>query len=110
MRQFNSTADYATIPLREKHIYYVILVIHMQKESLVVRKVDKRVYRKFRQKAFEEETNIGDAVTEAMRYWLEAKQKIKRANVKNLLKLKSLIKVGKRVRWSQQIDEVLYGR
>lgn len=80
-----------------------------QKDTLVVRRVNKHVYRRFKQKALEEETNIGEAVTEAMEYWLEAKQIKKKIDIKNLLKLNGLIKIGKQVRWSEQVDEILYG-
>jgi len=81
----------------------------MNEEILVVRKVNRNVYKKFKQIATEEETSIGTAVTEAMKYWLEAKQKKKKPNPKNLLKLNGIIKAGKKVRWSEQIDEILYG-
>lgn len=76
---------------------------------MVVRKVDKRVYRRFKQKALEEDTNIGDALTEALEEWLERKQNKKRPNIKELLKANGFIKTGRRVRWSKQIDEALYG-
>jgi len=78
-------------------------------DTLVVRKVNKRVYKRFRQKALEEDTNIGEAVTEAMEYWLDVKQKKKKNDVKNLLKLNGIIKTAKKVNWSNQIDKTLYG-
>lgn len=81
----------------------------MQKEMIVVRKVDRGVYKRFRQKALEEETTVGEAVTEAMKCWLEEKQKKNRIRIKNLLKLDGFIKVGRWVKWSEQVDDALYG-
>jgi hypothetical protein len=49
-----------------------------QKGILVIRNSDKKVYRRFRQKAVEEDINVGKAITEAMEYWLEAKQNKKK--------------------------------
>lgn len=80
-----------------------------QKDTIVVRKVNKRVYKRFKQKALEEETNIGEAVTEAMEHWLEEKRIEEKIDIKNILKLNGLIKTGKKVRWSEQIDQTLYG-
>jgi len=76
---------------------------------LVVRKVRKDVYKKFKQKALEEDENVGEALTEAMQYWMKAKRKKEKINVANLLKLNGIVKAGKRVRWSEQVDEILYG-
>jgi hypothetical protein len=83
--------------------------MQIEENTLVVRRVNRRVYKRFRQKALDEETNMGEAVTEAMEYWIEAKQRKKRINVKNLLKLNALIKTGKKVNWSTDIDKILYG-
>ena len=76
---------------------------------LVVRKVNKAVYRRFRQKALKKNINVGTAVTEAMETWLKEKDEKETINPKALLKLKGIIKIGKKVRWSEQIDEILYG-
>lgn len=81
----------------------------MQDQILVIRKVNRGVYKRFRQKALEEESSVGDAVTEAMRCWLEEKKKGGKAGIKTLPRLNGIVKAGKRVRWSEQIDDVLYG-
>jgi hypothetical protein len=80
-----------------------------QKSILVIRNSDKKVYRRFRQKAVEEDINVGKAITEAMEYWLEAKQNKKKTNISGIRKLNGIIKAGKKVRWSEQVDEILYG-
>ena len=92
------------------YLYFVIHVILMENETLVVRKVNKKVYKRFRAKALEEDASIGEAITEAMQVWLGVKQKKKKKpDPKNLLKLNGIIKAGKKVRWSEEIDSTLYG-
>lgn len=81
----------------------------MESETVVIRKVNKSVYRRFKEKAVEADTTMGDAVTEALSYWLEQKQKRKNPDPKLLLKLKGIIKTKKPVRWSEEIDQTLYG-
>ena len=76
---------------------------------MVVRRVNKRVYREFKRKTVEENTSIGKAITDAMLYWLKMKNEVRKSNPKGLLKLNGIIKAGKHVRWSEEIDEVLYG-
>ena len=80
----------------------------MQKEILVVRKVDPRIYRKFRQRALKESMNVGRAITEAMEFWMNEKEKIGKHNIKTLLKLNGIIKTKRAVQWSQEIDKILY--
>lgn len=80
-----------------------------EKDVLVVRKVNKRVYKRFKKVALDEETNLGEAVTEALEHWIEEKQKKKKIDVKNLLKLNGLVKTSKKVSWSAEIDRTLYG-
>ena len=45
----------------------------MAGETVVVRNTNKRIYRRFRQMAIEEDMNVGEALTEAMGYWLSLK-------------------------------------
>ena len=79
------------------------------KTTIAVRDVDEETFRKFRAMTVEEKMKLGDAVTMAMKNLLEEEREKKRPDPKNLLKIKP-IKVGKKkVRWSEEIDEVLYG-
>ena len=79
------------------------------KTTIAVRDVDEETFRKFRAMTDEEKMKLGDAVTMAMKNLLEEEREKKRPDPKNLLKIKP-IKVGKKkVRWSEEIDEVLYG-
>ena len=77
-------------------------------DILVVRKTNKEIYKRFRQKALEENMNVGEALNQAMIYWM-AKEERKRPDVNKLLKLNGLIKTDKTVKWSEEIDETLYG-
>ncbi len=79
------------------------------KEVLVVRNIDKRVYRKFKHRAIQDDMSIGQAITDAMIEWLEKRGAHKKLNPRALLAIEGIIKPGKPVRWSEQIDEMLYG-
>jgi hypothetical protein len=82
----------------------------MPKEMLTVRDVDHDAWRKFRAKTSEEGLKAGEALTQAMRLWMKEKEaRETRPDPRNLLKVRP-IKVGrKKVRWSEEIDETLYG-
>jgi hypothetical protein len=73
-----------------------------------VRNVNEETFRKFRALAIEKRLKLGEALTKAMALMLEKKEKEQTNNAKLLLKMKP-IKIGKKVRWSEEIDEVLYG-
>jgi hypothetical protein len=81
----------------------------MKEDMLVIRKVNKGIYLKFRQRALKRNMNVGTAVTEAMKIWLKADEQRGIINPKALLRLNGIIKVDKKVRWSEEIDKTLYG-
>ncbi len=82
----------------------------MKRELRAVRGIDEEVYRKFREKTLEERMKVGEALTEAMEKWLKEKRRTKKGpDPKNLLKLEGIIKTKKKVRWSEEIDKILYG-
>ena len=82
----------------------------MEKTFIGVRDVNEEVFRKFRAKAIEEKMRIGDALNKAMERYLDNEEKIEnKPNPKNLLKISAIIKTKGRVRWSEEIDETLYG-
>ncbi|MBI4177497.1 MAG: hypothetical protein HY516_03965 [Candidatus Aenigmarchaeota archaeon] len=85
----------------------------MTKKMIAVRGVDEDAFRKFKAVAAEENINVGNALTVAMKQWTE-KEKIKTIpNPKNLLKIKGIIKPfswGKDTEnTSKDVDEILYG-
>lgn len=78
-------------------------------DVLVVRKINKEIYKQFRQKAMEENKNVGEALNQAMNYWLAKETEHKRPDIKKMLKLNGLVKTSGKVSWSVNVDEILYG-
>ena len=76
---------------------------------LTVRDVDEGILRKFRAKTAEEGVNMGRALTQAMRIWVRERERKVEPDPRNFLKLEGIIKTKKKVRWSEEIDEFLYG-
>ena len=82
----------------------------MTKEVLTVRDVDEEVWRRFRAKTEEEGLRTGQALNEALSSWVREKErKGNRPDPRNFLKVEGIVRAGKRVRWSEEIDKVLYG-
>ncbi len=82
----------------------------MRRELITVRDVDEEVLRKFKARTIEERMKMGQALTQAMKVWVKTKGEEKsKPNPRNLLKLEGIIKTKKKVRWSEEIDEFLYG-
>lgn len=79
-------------------------------KNVAIRNLDEETFRKFRAAAVEENVKVGDAMNTAMKKWLAEKEKRRvRPDPKNFLKLKGFIRPGKKVRWSEEIDEIVYG-
>jgi hypothetical protein len=78
-------------------------------DLLVIGKINKELYKKFKQKALEENKNIGEALNEAMSYWLTIESEAKKPDISNLLKLNGIVKVDHTVKWSKDVDKTLYG-
>ena len=75
-----------------------------------IRDLDEDTFRKLRAAAIEENMRVGDAMNIAMKKWLDEKAKRKTApDPRNLIKITGIIKPGKKVRWSEEVDEILYG-
>lgn len=82
----------------------------MKRELHAIRGIDEETYMKFREKVFAERMKMGKAMTEAMTTWMTKKDtREAKPNPRNFLKLEGFIKTKKKVRWSEEIDEVLYG-
>ena len=82
----------------------------MNKEVLTVRDVDEEVWRRFRAKTEEEGMRTGQALSQALDYWIKQKErKSVRLDPRRFLKVQGLVRAGKRVEWSKEIDKVLYG-
>ena len=92
---------------------HVIHVTNLSKSrrgsSLVVRNVNKELYRRFKEKAVEDNESVGQALNQAMHYWLAKRKEKGRPDIKTLAKLNGLIITRIRVDWSTEIDKTLYG-
>lgn len=90
---------------------YLLNMLYIMKKAIVaVRGVEEDVYRKFKAKIAEGKIKMGDALTEAMRKWIKEKEENKmRPDPRNLLKISGIIKTKKKVRWGEEVDEILYG-
>ena len=80
-----------------------------EQKVVVIRKVGKNIYRKLKQAAVEEDITMGSAITEAIVQWLEMRERKAKPDSTKLLKLNGIITAGKKVRWSEQIDKIVYG-
>ena len=81
----------------------------MEKTFIGVRGVDEEMFRKFRALAIQKRLKLGEALTEAMEKVIEEEKQENKPHIKNFLEMKP-IKVGsKKVRWSEEVDEFLYG-
>lgn len=78
-------------------------------KMLTIRDVDEEVYRKFREKSIAERQKLGRALTQAMKEWLRKENKKERLDPRNLIKITGIIKTKRKVKWSEEIDEFLYG-
>jgi len=78
-------------------------------KTVAIRDLDEETFRKFRAVAIEERMKVGDAMTIAMKKWIEEEKMKNKPNIKNLLKIKPIRMGKKKVRWSEEIDEFLYG-
>ena len=80
----------------------------MEKTFIGVRDVDKDTFNKFRAKAIRDKQKLGEALTKAMEKFVSEDKPKKIPDIKNLYKIKGLIKTKEKVRWSEEVDEILY--
>jgi hypothetical protein len=73
--------------------------------NITIRDIDEKVFREFKAKAIKEEKDLGSAFTNAMRIWLERKEKTK----KSFLDLKPFDWGEGTEESSIEVDRILYG-
>lgn len=78
-------------------------------DVLVVRKINKAIYNKFRERALEEHRNVGDALNQAMVEWLQKQDEREKLHIERLLNLNGIVMTKETVKWSEEVDETLYG-
>jgi len=81
----------------------------MRKDMIAFRGVDEEILRKFKAKTIEERMKMGEALTLAMKKWVE-EEKRKKPNPKYLLKVKPFDWGKGTEKTSMEIDEILYGK
>jgi hypothetical protein len=72
-----------------------------------VRDVNQETFRRFKAAMLRRDMKLGIAITKAMEAYIEQNEKQEKPSVQNLLKIKPF-KIGKKVRWSKEIDNTLY--
>ena len=78
----------------------------MVKTFIGVREVDKKIFHKFRTKALEKKMKLGNAITFAMKIWIEDQDRINKKNQAALLKPFSFGNGTEKL--STEIDGILY--
>lgn len=78
-------------------------------KTIAVREVDEDTFRRFRATALEERMKLGDALTSAMKHWIREKKAQAKPDPKNLAAIYGIIQTKEKVRWSEEVDEFLYG-
>ena len=82
----------------------------MKKTIVAIRDVDEETFRKFRAMTVEERMKMGEGLSWAMKKMMKERRERKtKPDPTNLLKISGIIKTKKPVRWSEEIDEFLYG-
>jgi len=88
---------------------FYMLYIMKRKELFAIRGLDEEIYVKFREKAIAKRLRVGEALTLAMKDWLEKEENRKKVNPNNLLKIKPFDWGPGTEKTSREIDEILYG-
>ena len=81
----------------------------MTETFIGVRDVDEETFRKFKAAMLEQKMKLGNALTKAMETYMKQQKIRNKPLAKNLLNMKP-ISLGKKVNWSKEIDETLYGK
>ena len=75
-----------------------------------IRDLDEETFRKLRAAAIEENMNVSEVMNIAMKKWLAEKGKRKnKVDNRFLLEITGVIKTKEKVKWSEEVDETLYG-
>ena len=82
----------------------------MGKKTFVgVRDVDEKALQGFKVAALREKMKLGVALSIAMNDFAERKLRKPKPNLKKLLDIKPIRVGSKKVKWSEEVDEILYG-
>jgi len=81
----------------------------MKKTTIGVRDVDEEIFRKFRAVSIAHKKRVGDALSLAMNQWIHEQEQQEKPDIKNLVTLTGIINPKKKVKWSEEVDTILYG-
>lgn len=76
---------------------------------LVIRKANPTLYREFKKKAVERNVSMARAIDTAMEQWIKEDYSKKKPDIRNLYKIAGSVKTKGPVKWSTEVDEILYG-
>jgi len=85
----------------------------MGNKFIGVRDVDEETFKRFRARAIERRLKLGSALNLAMQKLLDVENRKNKKKdglniIKNLLKIKPIRIGNKKVRWSEEVDQILY--
>lgn len=80
----------------------------MSETFIGVRNVDEDIFRKFKVAMLAQKMKLGTALTKAMSNYMQQHETQNKPRTVNLINMK-LIRLDRKVRWSKEIDETLYG-
>lgn len=76
---------------------------------LVIRNVNPATYAELKKMAVEDKISVARAFNEAVAAYKEKQSKRRRPDPRNFRKVIGIIKTDGPVRWSEEVDELLYG-
>lgn len=79
----------------------------MTETFIGVRNVDEKIFRKFKASMTERKMKLGKALTNAMDFYMKIDETQNKPVLSNLLNMKQIY-MGKKVKWSKEIDETIY--
>ena len=81
----------------------------MTETFIGVRNVDEETFRKFKVAMLGNKMRLGSALTKAMETYMRQQEIQNKPLTRNLLNMKP-VKIGRKVNWSKEVDETLYGK
>lgn len=84
----------------------------MEESFIGVREVNTEIFRKFKALAVAKKMKLGDALTKLMQKAIKEEREAQKTkpDPKNLKKITGIIKTKEKVKWSEEIDNILYGQ
>ncbi len=83
----------------------------MEEGFIGVREVNVETFRKFKALAVTKKMKLGEALTKLMQKAIKEERKAQKTkpDPRNLKNITGIIKTKEKVKWSEEIDDILYG-